>query len=110
MIAFYTATINLMTVKSKAAYNRKKKKKREKHPSNRLNINANKLANVRRDIIRKKRTPSIEVKSIRENIKNRLNINIEGLNANNPEETHAEGQIETSCNNPSEVHWQIEKD
>lgn len=47
--------------------------------------------------------------SIQEHIRNKLNDNIEGLNANT-EETGAEEQIETCCNNLSEVNKKIQED
>lgn len=73
-------------------------------------IDAKNLANVRRNIIRKKRISDIELQSILENMKNRLKVNREELNANIPEETHAEKQIKTSYDNPFEIHKYIKKD
>ena len=42
----------------------------------------------------KTRLPDIELESIREKIKNKWNVNIVGLNANSPEETQEEEEIE----------------
>lgn len=79
-------------------------------PTNRLHIIAHKLANITCDIIMKKKIPDIELKIIQANIQDIFNIKFEGLNVKNSEETHTEGQIETSCYNHSGVHKQIVED
>ena len=48
---------------------------RTANPTKRLNIDANKLANVRRDIIKKKRLTDAELESIRRKVRERLNQN-----------------------------------
>lgn len=107
MVTFYTATINLTTKTTiKAAFNIW----REKYPLKEIKYRCKQTSQCQAWDHQDKRIPDIELGSIWENITNRLNVNIEGLYANSPEEAHAEEQIEASFNNPSEVHKQIEED
>ena len=66
MEAFYKATNNPSeTTTNKAAYNIW----RLQNPTARPNLDANKLANVRRDIIKSKRLTEMELETIRANVR-----------------------------------------
>ncbi len=61
MEAFYTASLNpTVTSTSKATYD----VWQEKHPTNRLNLDANKLSNVRREVIKHRRLTDLELDNI----------------------------------------------
>ena len=66
MEAYYNASFNPTdTSTTKAAYNIW----REKHPADRLHMDANKLSNVRRDIVKNNRLTDIELRAIQDRIR-----------------------------------------
>ena len=85
MEAFYTALQDPSTTSTtKTAYTIW----REKHPTDRRNIDANKLANVKRDIMKQKRLTDLELATIQEKTKpNISDTSIEHLDEDRPEGT-----------------------
>ena len=94
MEAFYKATINPSeTNTTKAAYNIW----RLQNPTVRPNIDANKLANVRRDIIKSKRLTEMELETIRANVRQATSTP-EELNRSRPgiEDTDKQEMVEVN--------------
>ena len=65
---------------------------REKHPADRLAMDANKLANVRRDIIQNKRLTDMELDSIRSRVRKNAFTTNEPLNADVIHRSQSEGE------------------
>ena len=78
---------------------------RTANPTSRLNIDANKLANVRRDILKKKRLTDAELENIRRNVRERLKQNDqqrEDISQQNTPSENIETEDETQSNQADE--------
>ena len=108
MEAFYAATLNPKTSITQGTYDIW----RANNPTKRLNLNANKLANVRRDIVNRERLTKMELQAIQLNVKQRdENTTPCETDADiTPEERHAKKNRENNKQTESHMQEQLNID
>ena len=108
MEAFYSASLNPETSISQLTYDIW----RANNPTKRLNLNANKLANVRRDIINRERLTRVELQAIQLKVKQRdENTTPCEIEADvTPEERHANKNRESNKQTESHMQEQLHID